>query len=70
MTAGRWSVSLIAVIGVLAATLAGATIWLLLTDPVRGADAVSAISTGDVMPFVQALGAVIYNALRGLFRYL
>jgi hypothetical protein len=70
MTAGRWSVSLIAVIGVLAATLAGATIWLLLTDPVRGADAVSAISTGDVMPFVQALGAVLYNALRGLFRYL
>jgi hypothetical protein len=70
MTAGRWSVSLIAVIGVLAATLAGAAIWLLLTDPVRGADAVSAISTGDVMPFVQALGAVLYNALRGLFRYL
>jgi len=70
MTAGRWSVSLIAVIGVLAATLAGATIWLLLTDPVRGADAVSAISTGDVVPFVRALGAVIYDALRGLFRYL
>ena len=70
MTAGRWSVSLIAVIGVLAATLAGATIWLLLTDPVRGADAVSAISTGDVVPFVRALSAVIYDALRGLFRYL
>lgn len=70
MTAGRWSVSLIAVIGLLAATLAGATIWLLLTDPVRGADAVSAISTGDVVPFVRALGAIIYDALRGLFRYL
>ena len=70
MTASRWSVSLIAVIGLLAATLAGATIWLLLTDPVRGADAVSAISTGDVVPFVRALGAVIYDALRGLFRYL
>ena len=70
MTASRWSVSLIAVIGMLAATLAGATIWLLLTDPVRGADAVSAISTGDVVPFVRALGAIIYDALRGLFRYL
>ena len=70
MTAGRWSVSLIAVIGLLAATLAGATIWLLLTDPVRGADAVSAISTGDVVPFVRALGAIIYDALQGLFRYL
>jgi hypothetical protein len=70
MTASRWSVSLIAAIGLLAATLAGATIWLLLTDPVRGADAVSAVSTGDVVPFVRALGEIIYDALRGLFRYL
>jgi hypothetical protein len=70
MSVGRWSVSLIAVIGILAATLAGATIWLLVTDPVRGADAVSALSMGDVTPFVRALGAVIYDALRGLFRYL
>jgi hypothetical protein len=70
MTASRWSISLIAAIGLLAATLAGATIWLLLTDPVRGADAVSAVSTGDVVPFVRALGEIIYDALRGLFRYL
>jgi hypothetical protein len=70
MTASRWSISLIAAIGLLAATLAGATIWLLLTDPVRGADAVSAASTGDVVPFVRALGEIIYDALRGLFRYL
>ena len=70
MTVGRWSVSLIAVIGALAATLAGATIWLLLTDPVRGADAVSALSAGDVEPFMRALGTVIYDALRGLFRFL
>ena len=66
----RWSVSLIAIIGLVAATLAGATIWLLVTDPVRGADAVSAISTGDVEPFVRAVGSVIYEALEGLFRYL
>jgi hypothetical protein len=71
MSVARWSVSLVALIGVLAATLAGATIWLLLTDPVRGADAVStAISTGDVTPFMRALGSVIFDALRGLFRYL
>jgi hypothetical protein len=70
MSVGRWSVSLIAVIGIVAATLAGATIWLLLTDPVRGADAVSALSVGDVGPFLSALGTVIYDALRGLFRYL
>jgi hypothetical protein len=70
MTVGRWGVSLVAVVGIVAATLAGATIWLLVTDPVRGADAVSALSTGDVAPFISALGAVIYDALRGLFRYL
>ena len=67
----RWSVSLIAMVGIIAATLAGATIWLLVTDPVRGADAVSsAMSTGDVEPFMRAIGSVIYDALQGLFGYL
>jgi len=63
----RWSVSLIAIMGVLAATIAGATIWLILTDPVTVANAVS---TGDVSPVVKAIGAVIYDALKGLFKYL
>lgn len=70
MGVARWSVSLIGVVGVVAATLAAATLWLLLTDPVRGADAVSALSAGEVAPLVRALGEVLYNALRGLFRYL
>jgi hypothetical protein len=67
MNVARWSVSLIAIIGVLAATIAGATLWLILTDPVTVANAVS---TGDVSPVVKAIGAVIYDALRGLFKYL
>lgn len=67
----RWSVSLIATIGIVAATLAGATVWLLVTDPIGGADVVStALSSGDVEPFMRAIGAVIYEALRGLFGYL
>ncbi len=67
----RWSISLIAMVGIVAATLAGATIWLLITDPVGGADVVStAISSGDVGPFMRAIGTVIYEALRGLFGYL
>jgi DNA-binding IclR family transcriptional regulator len=42
-----------------------------LAAPVRGADAVSsAISTGDVEPFMRAIGSVIFDALRGLFGYL
>ena len=67
MNLARWSVSLVAVIGLLAATIAGAAIWLMVTDPVTVANAVS---TGDVTPIMRAIGAVILNALQGLFRYL
>ena len=71
MSVVQWSVSLVAVVGVVAATLAAATIWLLLTDPVGGAEAVSqTIATGDVAPFIKALGSVIFGALRDLFKYL
>jgi hypothetical protein len=59
--------SVAAVIGVLAAIIAGATIWLLLTDPVTVADAVE---EGDVSPLVRQLAQIIFNALTGLFDYL
>ena len=64
---GRWSVSLVAVIGMLAATIAGAAIWLMVTDPVTVANAVS---DGAMLPIMEAIGAVIFDALKGLFRYL
>ena len=67
MNAARWSVSLVAIIGAFAATVAGAIVWLLFTDPVTVANSVS---SGDVGPVVQAIGTVIVNALRGLFKYL
>ena len=67
MSLARVSLSLFGVIGVLAATLAGATIWLLLTDPVTVADAVAA---GEVSPLVKALAGVLYDALQGLLKYL
>ena len=70
MSVIRFSVSLVAIIGLMAATIAGATIWLLLTDPVTSADAASRLASGDVSPFVSAVGTVIYDALRGLFKYL
>ncbi len=58
------------IIGLVAATMAAATVWLLLTDPVTVADSVSQLSQGDVAPAMQALGSVIVDALRGLFKYL
>jgi hypothetical protein len=59
--------SVAVVIGVLAAVIAGATIWLLLTDPVTVANAVE---DGEVSPLVRQLAQVIFNALTGLFDYL
>lgn len=63
----RVSVSIAGLVGVLAVTAAGAAIWLLLTDPVTVADAVS---EQDVTPLVRELAAVIYQAIRRLVGYL
>ena len=61
------SVSLAGTIAVLSAVVAGATIWILLTDPVTVADAVD---TGQVSPLVRQLAGVLYDALSGLLKYL
>jgi hypothetical protein len=63
----RLSLGVFGMVAVIAATLAAATIWLLLTDPVTVADAVN---EGDVSPLVRALAGVLYDALSGLFKYL
>jgi len=59
--------SVAVVIGVMAAVVAGATIWLLLTDPVTVANAVDA---GEISPLVLSLAEIIYNALASLLEYL
>jgi hypothetical protein len=59
--------SVAVVIGVLAAIIAGATIWLLLTDPVT---VVNAVDEGQISPLVRQLADIIYNALSGLLDYL
>jgi hypothetical protein len=67
MSFARTTMSLFGVVAVLAAALAGATVWLLLTDPVTVADAVN---EGEVSPIVRALGAALFDAVKGLVRYL
>lgn len=64
---GSLSFSLVGIVGILAAIVAGATIWLLLTDPITVAESVDA---GEVSPIVRSLANVIYDALVGLLRYL
>ena len=67
MSFARLSLSLVGVVGVLAMALAGATIWLLVTQPVTVADAVA---QGEVSPLVKALAGVLYDALQGILKYL
>ena len=61
MSLARLGMSVAGAVGLLAATLAAATIWLLLTDPVTVADAVG---EQDVTP------NVLYQAVLRLARYL
>ena len=63
----RLGLSVFGVFGAIAATLAVATIWLLLTDPVTVADAVQ---RRDVSPLVRALAGALYDAMKGLFKYI
>ncbi len=67
MQLARVSLSLSAAIAVVSAVIAGAVIWLMLTNPVTVADAVT---EGQVTPFVRELGQVLYQALAGLLKYL
>ena len=67
MSLTRLSLSFVGVVGVLAATMAAALIWLLVTDPVSVAETVT---TGDVSPIVRALGNAIYDALKDVLGYL
>ena len=59
--------SLVGIIGLFAAIIAGATVWLLLTDPVTVAES---MDSGEVSPLVQSLAGSIYDALVKLLRYL
>ena len=51
-------------VGAVAAVIACATIWLLLTDPVAVA---IAIEDGEISPLVRQLAELLYAALAGLF---
>ena len=60
-------VSIAVLIGVVAAVVAAAAIWLLLTEPVT---IVNAVVTGETSPLVRQLAEVIYKTMVGLLDYL
>lgn len=59
--------SLVGIVGLLAAVIAGATVWLLLTDPVTVAES---MDSGEVTPLVQSLAGSFYDAIVRLLKYL
>ncbi len=67
MSLVRYGMRLVGIAGLLAATLAVATIWLLFTEPLTVADAVS---EQDLSPVIRELAGILYDALRSLLRYL
>jgi len=67
MRCERLGLSLFGAIALLVTVLALATIWLVLTSPVTVA---TAVSEGEVSPFVRDLAVVLFQALQGLLNYL
>jgi hypothetical protein len=61
------SASAAGLMGVGAAIVATAAIWLVLTDPVAVANAVE---TGELAPLMRQLAEVIYQTMTGLLGYL
>ena len=67
MSLQRVGISLFTILAIVTIALAGATIWLFLTNPVTVA---TAVNEGDVSPLVRNLAQVILQALSGLLKYL
>jgi hypothetical protein len=67
MNVQRIGVSLFTLVAIVSITLAAATIWLFLTNPVTVANA---INEGEVSPLVRNLAQVLWQALSGLLKYL
>jgi hypothetical protein len=63
----RVGVSLFTLIAVVSILLAGATIWLFVTNPVTVA---TAVNEGEITPLMRNLAQAIYAALSGLLKYL
>jgi Sec-independent protein secretion pathway component TatC len=63
----RLSLSLFGLVAFVSIVLAAATVWLFLTNPVTVA---TAVNEGDVSPIIRDLADVLFNALKGLLKYL
>jgi hypothetical protein len=62
----RVGFGVVGAVALITLVLAGAAVWLFLTDPVTVA---TAVNEGDITPFVRDLAGVIVEALQALLRY-
>jgi uroporphyrinogen-III decarboxylase len=63
----RYGVGVLTAVAVVVLVLTGATVWLFVTSPVTLA---TAMTEGDVSPFIRDLADVLLQALKGLLKYL
>ena len=63
----RIGVSLFVLLAVVSIVLAGATIWLFVTNPVTVA---TAVNEGEISPLVRSLAEVLMSAFSGILKYL
>ena len=67
MSLQRVGVSLAVVIALVSIVLAGATVWLFVTNPVTVA---TAVNEGEISPLIRSLADVLLAAFGGLLKYL
>ena len=67
MSLQRVGISVFTLVAFVSIALAGATIWLFLTNPVTVA---TAVNEGDVSPLLRNLAEVLLQAFSGLLKYL
>jgi hypothetical protein len=67
MSLAQRTLGVAGIIGILTAAFAAGLIYLLVTQPVSTAEN---IANGEVSPLVRAVAGVLFDALRGILKFL
>lgn len=67
MSFAQRSLSLAGIVGVLTVTFVSALIYLFVTQPVSTAQD---LANGEVSPLMRAVGGVLFDALKGILKFL
>lgn len=67
MSFAQRSLSLAGVVGMLTVTFVSALIYLFVTQPVSTAQD---LANGEVSPLMRAVGGVLFDALKGILKFL